>query len=533
MLLLDVLGALGLFLLGMWLMTEGLKLAGGRALEHLLNHWTSSKFRSLASGVLITTLVQSSSAVTIALIGFVNAGLMSFSQSVWVVFGSSLGTTFTGWLVTLFGFSVKINAVIFPLVGIGALLRVFSPLERGRSLGMALAGFGILFMGIDALRTNFSVYADGMNMQSLLDSQTHRVLAGLAIGLVLTSLTQSSSAAIAIILTATASQLSGLDMAAAAVIGANIGTASTGVIASLGATANAKRVALAHVCFNTLAGLLGLLLLPPLLLLTAYFALAESSANLPLLLAMFHTSFNLLGLVIMAPLEPSLTRFLGKRFLPKPVAGQRTAPQEHFIDRNIASIPDLALRALNLELQQLHKLLVDQSLLDVIYKPEDPLGSVAPDTVFSDISAFIADASKTSLTRDQAQQFTAGLAASHYLQNSLQTLQQLRLHASDIQRLDHHLLDNLHRWLEQVNAFCCHCHDNREEQWLQLLRNYQVLKDQLMADAINHSKLDDVDGALNAASLGKRFAEQLLQSEPPLQQLQQNGDHQEGNSSDG
>ena len=121
----SLMGSLGLFLLGMWLMTEGLKLAGGRALETLLGQWTSSRLRGLATGVLITALVQSSSAVTVATLGFVNAGLMTFQRALWVVFGSNVGTTATAWLVTFFGFSMKIDALTFPLIGVGAALRTF------------------------------------------------------------------------------------------------------------------------------------------------------------------------------------------------------------------------------------------------------------------------------------------------------------------------------------------------------------------------------------------------------------------------
>src|SRR5690606_31198883 len=152
----NLIGSLGLFLLGMWLMTEGLKLAGGKALEHVLGTWTSSRRRGLATGISITALVQSSSAVTVATIGFVNAGLMSFSQALWVVFGSNVGTTLTAWIITFFGFSLNIDAYTFPLIGIGAALHIFSPYQRGKALGMALAGFGLLFMGIGSLQENFS-----------------------------------------------------------------------------------------------------------------------------------------------------------------------------------------------------------------------------------------------------------------------------------------------------------------------------------------------------------------------------------------
>jgi len=137
------LGGIGLFLLGMWLITEGLRLAAGPSLENLLASWTSSKRRGLLAGTFLTAVVQSSSVVTVAVIGFVNAGLISFQRAVWVIFGSNLGTTLTAWLVALIGFKLKIDAFALPIIGLGALMRIFSPSDRYRSFGMALAGFGM------------------------------------------------------------------------------------------------------------------------------------------------------------------------------------------------------------------------------------------------------------------------------------------------------------------------------------------------------------------------------------------------------
>jgi phosphate:Na+ symporter len=143
------LGGIGLFLLGMWLITEGLRLAAGASLEQLLARWTSSRGRGLLSGTLLTAVVQSSSVVTVAVIGFVNAGLMNFQRAVWVIFGSNLGTTLTAWLVALIGFKFKIDALPCRLSAWARCCASFSPVERYRSLGMAMAGFGILFLGIE------------------------------------------------------------------------------------------------------------------------------------------------------------------------------------------------------------------------------------------------------------------------------------------------------------------------------------------------------------------------------------------------
>ena len=151
MLTVSLLGGIGLFLLGMTMLTDGLKLAAGRALERILAAWTRTRLHGLATGVLLTALVQSSTAMTVAAIGFVNAGLLSFTSALWVVFGSNLGSSVTGWLVAWIGFKMKVDAFALPFIGLGMALKLTGEGTRRGGLGMALAGFGVLFLGIDLL----------------------------------------------------------------------------------------------------------------------------------------------------------------------------------------------------------------------------------------------------------------------------------------------------------------------------------------------------------------------------------------------
>src|SRR5690606_36912135 len=156
----SLLGGIGLFLLGMQMMTEGLKLAAGNALRSILKSWTGTNLRGLLAGVLITALVQSSSAVTVASVGFVNAGLLTLSQAVWVIFGANVGTTTTGWLVALVGIKVDVGVLALPLLGIGMLLRLAAGVNARRAgLGSAVAGFGAFFLGVGILQGAFSEIA--------------------------------------------------------------------------------------------------------------------------------------------------------------------------------------------------------------------------------------------------------------------------------------------------------------------------------------------------------------------------------------
>ncbi|MEH0069503.1 Na/Pi symporter [Pannonibacter sp. Pt2-lr] len=151
-----LLGGTGLFLAGMWMMTDGLKLAAGKALEGLLRSATGAPWRGVLAGIAVTAVVQSSSAVTVATIGFVNAGLLSLAQSVWVIFGTNIGTTMTGWLVATLGFKLDIVSLALPLLGAGMIIRVAAG-SRGRlsGLGQAVAGFGAFFLGIGFLQQAF------------------------------------------------------------------------------------------------------------------------------------------------------------------------------------------------------------------------------------------------------------------------------------------------------------------------------------------------------------------------------------------
>ncbi|HEY0664472.1 MAG TPA: Na/Pi symporter [Gallionella sp.] len=336
-----LLGGIGLFLLGMELMTDGMKLAAGPALERILTASTRTRLRGLAAGTLVTALVQSSSAVTVAAIGFVNAGLLTLGQSLWVLFGSNVGTTVTGWLVALVGLKLKIDALALPLIGLGMALRLSGGATRRGALGLALAGFGVLFLGIDLLKESFASSASGVSLREF--EGMLGILVMVLSGILMTVLMQASAASLVLAFTAAESGMISIEAAAAVVIGANVGTTVTALIAAIGATPNAKRAASAHVLFNVITGAVALLLLP---LLIALLGLLRDLLQLDpapaAFLALFHTVFNLLGVALMWPLAESLTGFLQRRFR---TAEEDEARPRH-LDANLLGVPALALDAL-------------------------------------------------------------------------------------------------------------------------------------------------------------------------------------------
>lgn len=342
-----VAGGVGLFLLGMHLLTDGLKLAAGRALAGLLEQWTSTPLRGLGAGMLITTLVQSSSAVTVASIGFVNAGLLTLRHALWVIFGSNVGTTMNAWLVAALGFNFKIDAFALPFIGLGAALMLAGRGLRAKALGQALAGFGVLFLGIDVLKEGFSNFGTDMGMDQFIAPGLYGYLLLVALGTVLTVLMQASGAAIAIVITAAQGGVLSVAAACAMVIGTNIGTTSTAVLSAMGATANARRLAAAHVFFNLVTGAVALALLPVMIgVLSLVQEWLAQPATPAVMVALFHTTFNILGVLLMVPTSAWLLGWLERHFR----SGEEDRARPHYLDSAGSSVPDLALRALRLEL---------------------------------------------------------------------------------------------------------------------------------------------------------------------------------------
>lgn len=347
---LTFLGGIGLFLLGMRLMTEGLTTTAGDTLRSILEAATHSRLRALVSGVLITSLVQSSSAVIFTTIGFVNVGLLSLMQAVGVIYGANLGTTLTSWIVALVGFNVDLQAMSMPAIGIGMALSVASGSNRLNGIGQALTGFGLFFLGIDVLRDAFAGLGDVIALEGWAGEGVLSLLLFVGVGIVMTLLVQSSSAALAIILTATAGGLIPINAAAAMVVGANVGTTSTGVFAAIGATAPAKRAASAHVIFNVVTAVVALSLLMPLLWLVNTLAHFFGSQNqLATSLAIFHTLVKTLGILIMWPLTGLMVRRLEKYF--RSMEEDESRPR--YLDHNVQATPMLAMDALVLELQRM------------------------------------------------------------------------------------------------------------------------------------------------------------------------------------
>lgn len=333
-----LLGGIGLFLLGMTLLTDGLKAFAGDRLRRALVRFTGAPFKAFLSGALATVLVQSSSATTITVIGFVSAGLLTFPQALGVVLGASLGTTGTGWLVSVLGLKVSLGFYALPIVGAGAMIRL---LAKGplKSLGLAAAGFGLIFIGIETLQTGMLGLSKSVNLAALPSGGVLGHLAAVAVGVVMTVLMQSSSAAVATTLTALHTSAINFEQAATLVIGASIGTTVTGALAAIGGTVPAKRTALAHVLFNLGTGMLALAVLP--LFLKGIEAAQRADWLEPgaTSLAAFHTGFIGLGVALALPWVGRLAGRI-ERLIP-----DSDEPLTRHLDASLLQTPSVALEA--------------------------------------------------------------------------------------------------------------------------------------------------------------------------------------------
>ncbi|XQW83412.1 Na/Pi cotransporter family protein [Thalassotalea piscium] len=343
-----ILGGLGLFVLAIEMMTDGLTHAAGASLRNLLSKWCSTPLKGVFTGFMMTAIVQSSSAVTVASLGFVNAGLINMRQTLGIIYGSNVGTTMTGWLVALIGFNLNIQVFALPMIGLGMALKIIKKNGQAASFGMALVGFGLFFVGLDVLKNAFDGIVNTFDMTSFTAEGLSGILVFLLFGVVMTVLTQSSSASIALTITAASSQMIGIYAAGAMVIGANIGTTSTAIMASIGATSPAKRVAAAQVIFNLVTASVALLIMPILFFIINWLSNAFALAVNPAIsLAMFHTIFNILGVLLVFPLNDKLASFLDTKFL----SWEEKESHPKYIDKNVAQTPALAVNALVLELR--------------------------------------------------------------------------------------------------------------------------------------------------------------------------------------
>jgi phosphate:Na+ symporter len=305
-----LLAGLGIFLFGMQLLENSVKDLSGKAFRRIIRDYTNTRLKAIANGTLVTALLQSSSAVSLMVLAFVGAGIMNMENAIGVILGSNIGTTLTAWIVATLGFKIKIETFALPFIGVGAAgLILFKPGTRFYHINRLMIGFGFLFLGLDYMKTSVESFAQNFNPGQF---QNLALWMCLLIGTVITALMQASAATIAITLAALNSQLMTFEMAAAMVIGANIGTTATVLLGAIGGSPPKKRVAGSHLAFNLVTGVIAFAALPLMVMIVKIFV--DVTVNGPVGLALFHTIFNITGVIVFLPVVKTMTRLLVKLF---------------------------------------------------------------------------------------------------------------------------------------------------------------------------------------------------------------------------
>lgn len=322
----QIVGSLGLFLFGIKLLSEGLQKSAGDKMKAILKLMTKNRFISIMTGLLITIIIQSSSATTVMVVSFVNAGLMGLTQAIGVILGANIGTTFTGWLVALLGFKVDITSLALVSIAFAAPM-MFSKKNKTRDAADVLLGFGVLFLGLNFMSHSIPDITGNIEVLEFLaifnsDTLWMNMLC-ILLGTLVTIVVQSSSAAMAMVLTMAYNGWIGVTASAALILGSNIGTTITAYLASIGTSTTAKRAAWAHIFFNVVGSVIALILFHPFLRLVNFITPgdiytlegATLSTQLPLFLAMFHSAFNIMNTIIFFPFVRQYAHFI-ERLVP-------------------------------------------------------------------------------------------------------------------------------------------------------------------------------------------------------------------------
>lgn len=473
---LELAGSLGVFLYGMKVMSEALQKVAGDRLKAWLAAVTANRFTAVLTGLLVTSVVQSSSATTVMIVGFVNAQLLTLVQAIGMIMGANIGTTVTAWIVALLGFKVQVVKYALPAIGIGVAM-TFMRGAKTREWGEVLLGFGMLFLGLGFLKD--AVPEVDKQQLEWLQSLGHGFSAQLvfvAVGTLLTVVLQSSSATMALTLTLTA--LGWLDYyaAAAMVLGENIGTTATANIAAIGTTVGARRAARAHTLFNlvgvTWALALGSIILFPLvdwLVPGDPMAAQDNPAAVTAHLAAFHTAFNVLNTIALVPFVDQLARAVERLVPDEKLNGRR--PAARFVATAMVETPELLLVQVGKEMEYMTEVVrqMHTDAMTILTNPEGKHGKLVRETL-----------RREQLTDDLEREIAAVLALMARAATSEETARTLGEFALNVNRLE-----RIGDHCEKLVMIAMRNHESRERIDARAMKDIVALGD-LVGQALNH-----------------------------------------------
>ena len=361
---LQLLGALGVFLFGMKVMSDALLKLAGNKMRSILATMTSNRFLGITTGFLITSVIQSSSATTLMVVSFSNAGLLTLTEAISVIMGANIGTTITAWLITILGFKVSMSAIALPLVGFGFAF-TFAKKEKTKNIGSFIIGFALIFIGLQFLKEAMPDIKNNPEILAFLSKYTDlgylSILLFLLIGTVLTVVIQSSSATMALTLIMTAQGWIPFEMAAAMVLGENVGTTITANLAAIVANYKAKQTARAHLIFNLIGVLWMLILFYPFLKFIGWLSVEFGSESpyitagaIPVAISLFHTTFNICNTFLLVWFVKPIARIV-ERMVPEIAMPERAVEEPKFLSESTLKYPETAVESLLMESRYLFK----------------------------------------------------------------------------------------------------------------------------------------------------------------------------------
>ena len=347
-----ILSGIAIFIIGMFFMQDGFKQLSGGILEKLLEKFTSNTLYAILTGFLSTSVVQSSTIITLIVVSFLSAELLTLVQAVGIVFGSNVGSTTTAWIVSSLGVDVKISTYAFPMLVFGVVLRFFKS-NGVKGTGNVLLGLGFIFFGISYMKDGFDIMKNSIDLASYAMEGYLGIIVYILIGILITVVIQSSAATLAIVITALNADSITYVNAIALAIGANVGTTLTTILASFASNENGKRVALIHFLFNLISATFITILIYQFIDLTDFIApfLGVSDTNYGMKLALFHTIFSVTGVILLTPAISLLVK-LSEKLIQKKVS---SASKPKYLNQSVLSNPDASLAALRKEIINLYE----------------------------------------------------------------------------------------------------------------------------------------------------------------------------------
>lgn len=507
-----IIAGIAIFLIGMVFMEDGFKLFSGGILEKVLEKSTSNVPKAIATGFIATAIVQSSSLLTIIVISFLSAEMISLSGAIGVIFGSNIGTTTTAWIVSAFGMKIDIAYYAMPMLIFGVIFR-FNKNKTYQGFGNILVGLGFVFLGIGYMKEGFEAMKEGLDLAQFAMTGYLGILVYILIGVVATVVIQSSSATMAIIITALATGQIEYVNALALAIGANIGTTVTAIIGSLSSNANGKRLAVAHFIFNLVTGFIAIVFLYQLAdfvnMLSSHVGIDDKDYAMKL--ALFHTVFNIIGVLVVSPFTHKLVIYLESLFIEVDVDVSRAK----YLDDVVVAVPESALAALEKEVIHLydnasevlahaislhrHSFLNQENILEAVKKSTSKIDidvnkfyTTKLKELYGDIVHY-ATLSQDKMDADQIRQVYYYKVASKDIVEAVKEVQELQKNVNLYQKSKNEIIRNEYNILREKIANTLDKIDdirNDEDDMDSMIKVKQLKEDIKALDIIGNGRID-------------------------------------------